>query len=194
MSAARRLTWMLRHAPAGLAMDEAGFVEVAAVLAALDLSAAELDAIVARDGKQRFERRGARIRAAQGHSSDNGAVTAAALEASWTPWTGESTLWHGTNVEAALRIAREGLLPMRRTHVHLALARDSRVGKRAGVAVLLGVSPALLRELGQPVWLSSNGVALVRAVPAACVVAVAPLSRSAREVDWTAHFLGLGRP
>lgn len=157
-------------------MDPAGFVELGRVLAWTGLSEAELDRVVAEDNKSRFERRGAAIRAAQGHSGGV-PVTREALEASWTPWTGDSLLWHGTNAEAARRIAAEGLRPMERTHVHLALAPDSRVGKRARVDVLLGVSPVRLAERGVRVFLSPNGVALVREVPAGCVVALRGVGR-----------------
>ena len=65
---ARRLTWLLRHGAGevGLAMDAAGFVSVPDALAASGLSEAELAAVVASENKSRFERRGDRIRAAQG--------------------------------------------------------------------------------------------------------------------------------
>lgn len=190
---ARALTWLLRHGPeqAGLHMDAAGFVAVAEVLGWLRVPEAELDRIVAEDGKRRFERRGGLIRAAQGHSSDNGRVTREALEASWAPWTGPGPLWHGTTVAAAREIARTGIQPMARTHVHLALTLDSRVGKRAGVAVLLGVSPARLAAAGLGLWLSPNGVALAREVPAEAIVAVQAASRAAQAVDWAALFPGL---
>ena len=153
-------------------MDEAGFAPVAAVLAKIGLSESELDRILAEDRKSRFERRGDRVRAVQGHSLEGTPVTMHGLEASWQRWEGDELLWHGTTLTAALSIARVGALAMSRTHVHLAPTPDSRVGKRAQVEVLLGVSPEVLRTHAQPVWRSPNGVLLVREVPAAAVVAM----------------------
>lgn len=179
---ARRLTWLLRHGAGevGLAMDAAGFVSVPDALAASGLSEAELAQVVASDNKSRFERRGDQIRAAQGHSLERTPVTLEGLEASWTPWTGDGPLWHGTTAEAAGIIEVEGIHPMGRSHVHLALRPDSRVGKRAGVEVLLGVSPARLAAAGRTIWLSANGVALVRDVPPGCIVERVIAKRSAR--------------
>jgi len=53
--------------------------------------------------------------------------------------------------------------------VHLAPARNSRVGRRSAVDVLLGIDPA---ELPGPVFEAANGVLLTRFVPgqAICVV------------------------
>jgi putative RNA 2'-phosphotransferase len=90
-------------------------------------------------------------------------VTREALENSWRPVMPDQLLWHGTNQGALARIQELGLLPGRRTHVHLAAARNSRVGRRSGVDVLLGIDPV---ALGQPVFEAPNGVLLTRFVPA----------------------------
>jgi putative RNA 2'-phosphotransferase len=50
-------------------------------------------------------------------------------------------------------------------NVHLTPAVDATVGKRAGVDVLLVVSPVRLREAGLRVFRAPNGVLLARAVP-----------------------------
>ena len=153
-------------------MDSAGFAPVAAVLARVPLSEPELTQVLAEDGKARFERRGDRVRAVQGHSLEGTPVTAEGLEASWDLWEGEGLLWHGTTRAAALSIATQGAQPMARTHVHLAAATDSPVGKRASVEVLLGVSAEALRALGLSIFRSPNGVLLARLVPASAVVAL----------------------
>lgn len=180
---ARRLTWLLRHGAAqqGLVMDAAGFVSVAELCAHLRLPEPELAQILAQDQKSRFERQGERVRAAQGHSVALGSVTLDGLEASWARCSSSDLLWHGTHPDAARGIAREGILPMARTHVHLATHPDSPVGRRAGVSVLLGVSPQALANAGLTVYLSPNGVALVRRVPPDSVVAVR--GRAAAEVQ-----------
>ena len=181
--ASHTLSALLRHGAgaASLAMDAAGWARVEDVLRAARLTRELLEAAVADNGKARFELRDGRIRACQGHSLAGMPVTLDALEASWVEDLRDDTIWHGTNVDAAESIAREGLLPGQRTHVHLAEATDSKVGKRAGVAVLLGVDPTALRAAGLRVYRSPNGVLLARRVPAACVTDVAVATARARD-------------
>jgi putative RNA 2'-phosphotransferase len=180
--ASHALSALLRHGAdaAGLAMDAAGWAPLDAVLRATRLSRELLDAAVADNNKSRFELRDGRIRASQGHSRAGMPVTLDALEASWAEDLRADTIWHGTSPEAAESIAREGLLPGQRTHVHLADATDSKVGKRAGVAVLLGVDPTALRAAGLRVYRSPNGVLLARRVPAECITDLAVATARAR--------------
>lgn len=177
-----KMSWLLRHGAAsqGLTMDAAGWVEIAAVLRALGLAREQLDAVVRDNSKARFEVDGPRIRATQGHSTAPGAVSLDALEASWARYDDAGPLWHGTNIAAVPGIAREGILPVTRTHVHLAAAVDSQVGKRANVAVLLEVAVEGLRAAGLGIFVSPNGVILVRRVPVDCVVAVVGVTREGR--------------
>jgi putative RNA 2'-phosphotransferase len=170
----RRLSWLLRHGAdeAGLAMDAAGWASVADVLALLDLEPAELERVVAENDKGRLELDGDRIRACQGHSTAGTPVEAGALEASWALHEGDDDLWHGTSREVVASILRDGLHPARRTHVHLADARDSRVGKRARVDVLLRISASRIRAAGHDLYRSPNGVVLARAVPADAIIEV----------------------
>ena len=191
------LSALLRHGAgaAGLAMDAAGWARVDDVLRAARLSRELLDAAVADNGKARFELRDGRIRACQGHSRAGMPVTLEALEASWDEDLRTDAIWHGTSPEAAESIAREGLLPGQRTHVHLAEATDSKVGKRAGVAVLLGVDPTALRAEGLRVYRSPNGVLLARRVPAACVTDLAVTTARGRADEARLRGLfGLGTP
>jgi putative RNA 2'-phosphotransferase len=193
--ASKQLSWLLRHGAGevGLEMDAAGWAEIADVLRALDMSRAALMEAVEHNDKGRLEVRGGRIRACQGHSLAGMPVTAEALEATWTPREGDAPVWHGTRTAALAGIAREGILPGARTHVHLAEAIDSVVGKRAAVDVMLEVAPARLREAGIGLFQSPNGVILARRVPAACIVGLVPMVEKARrrEAELTA-LLGLG--
>lgn len=191
----KKMSWLLRHgAPSqGIAMDGAGWVEIAEVLRALRLSRAQLDAAVRDNSKARFEVEGSRIRATQGHSSGPGAVSLEALEASWTRYDGAGPLWHGTNTAAIEGIAREGIVPVSRTHVHLAAAVDSQVGKRANVAVLLEVSVPRLRAAEIAIFVSPNGVMLVRRVPVDCIVGLCGVTREGRGREGALRaLLGLG--
>lgn len=175
----KRLSWLLRHGAVatGLPMDGAGWVPIPAVLAEVGVDRATLDEVVATDDKGRLEVDGERIRCCQGHSLAGTPVRVDALEASWTRVGPAEPLWHGTRLEALEAIRREGLRPMDRSHVHLAGARQDRVGKRDQVHVLLGVAPD---RLVHPVFRSPNGVYLVREVPPDCIVEVVPVTRRAR--------------
>jgi putative RNA 2'-phosphotransferase len=137
--------------------------------------------LVQRNNKSRLQVCNGRIRASQGHSTAGMPVTQDALEASWLHHQGEALVWHGTGIGAALSIAKSGILPVTRTHVHLAADLESRVGKRAGVAVMLGVAPARLRSHGHDLFVSENGVVLTRDVPPDCIVELVCISPMARK-------------
>jgi len=181
----RRLSWLLRHGAqeTGLAMDAAGWVAITDVLRMTHLNRSSLDEIVRANNKSRLEISGDRIRASQGHSLAGTPVELSALEASWSVWKGDtpdSLIFHGTQPDAIPGISREGITARQRTHVHLADAVNSRVGKRANVGVLLEISPNLLRARGQEIFRSPNGVVLVRNVPVETVVGMQALSKRAR--------------
>lgn len=179
----KRLSWLLRHGAleSGLPMDSAGWAPIHEVLARARMSRDALDRCVAQNDKQRLQVDGDRIRATQGHSTAGTPVTAEALEASWTRVLDRrQPLFHGTRTDLVEPIARSGLRPMGRTHVHLAGSRQAKVGKRANVSVLLRIDPALLEQAGVGLFCSPNGVFLVRQVPWGCVVDVEPISRRAR--------------
>ena len=164
----RRLSSVLRHRPdsIGLALDAAGWVDVADLLAALaahgaPLTRAQLEAEVASDAKQRFalDPTGTRIRASQGHS--------VAVDLGYAPQVPPPVLFHGTPARTAPAVLREGLRPMGRHAVHLSAdeATARAVGARRGPAVVLRVDAAALAAEGAVLTRSANGVWLVDAVP-----------------------------
>ncbi|HVK66150.1 MAG TPA: RNA 2'-phosphotransferase [Polyangium sp.] len=181
----KTLSWLLRHGAreAGVSMDAAGWVPVPEVLRYLRISRAALDEVVATNNKSRLQLEGERVRASQGHSTENMPVTIEALEASWRPYTAGGSLWHGTTVEATAPIAREGLSPQKRTHVHLAPSLESKVGKRAATPVMLEISAERLQGAGQGVWEAQNGVVLVRHVPVSCFVDLVCTTRAAKQAE-----------
>ncbi|MFP2909144.1 RNA 2'-phosphotransferase [Pyxidicoccus sp. 3LFB2] len=171
----KKLSWLLRHGAreTGLAMDAAGFAPIIEVLRMTGLSREELDAVVAENNKSRFEVRGTQVRAVQGHSLEGTPVTLDGLERSWDEVSEDAPLYHGTSVAAARAIlSGEGVHSAARSHVHLAAAVDAKVGKRAGVDVLLVISPVRLRASGLRIFRAPNGVLLARAIPAAVIVDV----------------------
>ncbi len=178
----KQLSWLLRHGAGErkLAMDAAGWTPVDAVLRELRIDRPLLERVVVENNKGRLELDGGRVRACQGHSLEAMPVTREALEASWQPYEAAGSIWHGTNVEAAESILREGILPGGRSHVHLADGTESKVGKRAQVAVLLEVSTDALRAAGRGLFASSNGVVLVRDVPVSCLIGVVGMTREGK--------------
>lgn len=192
----KRLSWLLRHGAgeSRLRMDEAGWTPVSGVLAALSIDRPLLETVVVENNKGRLELDGDRVRACQGHSLAGMPVTREALEASWQPYAGPGPLWHGTTVAAAESILREGIHAGERSHVHLADGVESKVGKRAQVAVLLEVSVPALRRSGRGVFTSSNGVVLVRDVPVEGVVGVVGMTRDGKTHEGRLRaLLGAGR-
>ncbi|MDP3277061.1 MAG: RNA 2'-phosphotransferase [Deltaproteobacteria bacterium] len=174
----KKMSWLLRHGAReqGLAMTDDGWAQIADVLRVLGLSRDTLDRVVADNAKKRFECDGERIRACQGHSL--GVVVADEIESTWVLDTERTALvWHGTSVAALDGIARDGICAVSRTHVHCAADPDATVGKRAGVDVLLGISPVSLRERGEQVFRSPNGVILVRHIAVTSIVAVRACTR-----------------
>ena len=165
----RALSRLLRHTAGerGLTMSTDGWAAIADVQELLGLTRDRLDLAVRENDKQRLQVDGDRIRACQGHSLAGMPVTREALENSWERVRPTELLWHGTTRAALATIRRDGLHPGRRTHVHLAPAKDSRVGRRTRVEVLLGVDCGNLE-----VYRAPNGVLLTREVPADAIVRV----------------------
>src|SRR5262245_35534210 len=113
----KKLSWLLRHgAPSqGIAMDAAGWVAVDDVLKALRMPLSLLEQVVQENTKNRLEIKDGRVRASQGHSTEGMPVTLDGLEASWEEVHADTSIWHGTSVDAARSIARDGIRPVART-------------------------------------------------------------------------------
>jgi putative RNA 2'-phosphotransferase len=164
----KRLALVLRHRPEsiGITLDEAGWVDVTDLLAALSrhgmqLSRDELQQVVETSDKQRFafDETGRRIRASQGHSVPVDLGYAAAVP--------PAVLYHGTPVRNVPAILAEGLRRGARHHVHLSadVATARRVGQRRGPSAVLTVAASCLAAAGSVFYRSANGVWLVEAVP-----------------------------
>lgn len=167
MRASKHLSYVLRHAPEaiGIALDEAGWVPVDQLLAALAQAGKPLDRedllqIVAESDKQRFalDDRGERIRARQGHSID--------VELGYAERVPPQLLYHGTATRFLTAIRVQGLKRGERHHVHLSAdAQTARsVGQRHGKPIVLEVEALRLHRSGMVFYRSDNGVWLVEAV------------------------------
>jgi putative RNA 2'-phosphotransferase len=153
----------LRHAPwqYELELDEAGWTPVADLLAALDVSRAQLADVVRDSPKQRFELVEDRIRARYGHSVPG--------RIACEPGTPPAELYHGTSTSAATGILQDGLRPMRRQYVHLSVMREmaETVGSRKGEVVrVLTVDTPAARAAGVNFLRGNEIVWLAEHVPA----------------------------
>lgn len=160
------LSYVLRHNPAaiGVDLDPAGWLDIDALLTAAaahgrQIDRSTLDQVIAENDKRRFEVRGNRIRAAQGHSV-NVDLELAAVEP-------PDVLYHGTATRFLNAILHEGLKPMRRGHVHLSAdpATARSVGARHGRPVVLTVDAAGMHHNRHTFHVAANGVWLTHHVP-----------------------------
>lgn len=164
----KTISHALRHAPwlYELELDEEGWTPVSDLLEGLRkhrpawrrLDRADLEAMMSRPGKKRFEIRNGKIRALYGHSIE--------MKVKKEPATPPDRLFHGTSSGSAERILEEGLKPMNRQYVHLSAdvetARD--VGRRKSrQPVVLAVDAGAAHDEGlrfyhgnQMVWLADR--------------------------------------
>lgn len=156
----------LRHRPEriGLVLDREGWADIDELLVAaarngFPLTRAEVEHVVASDGKGRYALEGNRLRAVQGHSVP--------VELNLPPVSPPELLYHGTVGRSVTAIRRDGLRPMGRHAVHLSPDRETalRVGARRGVPVVLVVRAGRMAADGHEFRVTSNGVWLTASVP-----------------------------
>lgn len=160
---------ILRHSPEkfGLQLDSGdGSCAVSDLLQVIrtqaewsELSLQDLEEVVERCEKQRFEIIGDRIRARYGHSHD---------KVSYPIGMPPKVLYHGTNAQAAPKILEQGLRPMQRQYVHLSegLHFATLAGKRRGELVILNIDTVKAGGAGIKFYYAGNEVWLADAVPA----------------------------
>ena len=164
------LSLVLRHRPEllGLTLDSQGWVSIAELIAAAQLknhtlSLELIHEVVATNNKKRFtlSEDGQKIRAAQGHSTQQVCIDYPALKP-------PEFLYHGTSTRFVNAIAKNGLLPQTRHFVHLSAdeATAIAVGKRHGPVVVLTVKALVMHEQGFLFYQAENGVWLTDKVPA----------------------------
>lgn len=176
-STSKFLSLVLRHDPAkiGITLDDAGWTDVRALLAACaahdhPLTRDELVEIVASSDKQRFALSpdGDRIRANQGHSVE--------VDLDLPRFTPPIRLFHGTVADALPAIRAQGLIKGARHHVHMSadVATATKVGGRRGKPVLLEIRAEEMESAGFLFFRSANGVWLTDHVPPEFIVFPAP--------------------
>lgn len=161
--ASRRLSYLLRHAPAEeFALSRSGWASCRDVCKELKITQEVLQSIVDSDEKGRYKLvhpKGSSesfIKAVQGHST-------AQVEMEYPAATPPSVLYHGTRVYNMESILEKGLHSGERHHVHLTADIDTAavVGLRGtDKAVILKVDAERLSEHVK-FYLAENGVWLV---------------------------------
>jgi len=127
----KHLSYLLRHHPedGDLNLDERGFADLEAVIDSLRntkhswASREEIEELIEKSGKKRFEIVEGMIRALYGHSID------VEIKQKEKP---PGRLYHGTSPDSLDSIFEEGLKPMGRQYVHLSISVEEavEVGKR----------------------------------------------------------------
>jgi putative RNA 2'-phosphotransferase len=165
----RTMSHALRHEPwlYELELDDAGWVPVEALLAALRaeksewaaLNETDLVQMMAQAEKQRYEMRDGRIRALYGHSTPQ--------KLSKQPAAPPEILFHGTAPKTVALIRKDGLRPMGRQYVHLSVdtATATQVGRRkAKDPVILRIRAAAAHGAGVRFYRGNDMVWLADAV------------------------------
>ena len=158
------LSYALRHNPLkyNLVLDKEGWTSISELLTALSLrhdhhhsnrwlchiEKQNLEEMIARSDKVRFEIKDDKIRALYGHSSFSSFIipfTKIQKIASKPP----DILYHGTSPSAAKNIMSEGLRPMNRQYVHLSTDKNTalQVGKRKTISKNEEHQPVILAIL-----------------------------------------------
>jgi putative RNA 2'-phosphotransferase len=160
------VSYLLRHDPQGLMMDEEGFVDLDELVSKVKRSFPSVDRqflrrMVEESERKRFEIAGNRIRALYGHS----VPVYLRLEEDRRV----ERLYHGTTSEAAGEILEKGLKPMKRLWAHLSPTEEIAVEvgrRRAGSPVILVVDASEARKAGFRFYKASDQVYLCKFVPA----------------------------
>ena len=162
----RFLSYVLRHRPdaIGIRLDEAGWVGIDELLAALaragrPLDRETLETVAAGTDKRRLEIRGNRVRAAQGHTVP--------VNLGLAPVEPPAVLYHGTVSRSLPGIRADGIQARGRTHVHLSVdvVTATSVGARRGDPVILAIDAEGMHRCGHEFYLAANGVWLTAHVP-----------------------------
>jgi putative RNA 2'-phosphotransferase len=157
------MSYLLRHDSEDLRMDEHGFVEFNELLEKLrkrfKISKDMIFEIVDKSYRKRFEIVGDKIRALYGHTMP--------VKLEFEEDTNVKVLCHGTTSDAASRILKTGLEPMRRRWVHLSPTIEiaTEVGlRRTSQPVILEVNVEAARKDGVKFYKATDKVYLCRCV------------------------------
>jgi len=158
------MSYLLRHNPENLKMDNEGFVRINDLLEKVEkiynVDEIFIRAVVEKSERRRFQIINDKIRAIYGHTIDVDMKIPVDEKVRF--------LYHGTSVQSAAAILKEGLKPMKRRWVHLSttpeIAKD--VGKRRSARpMVLVVDAEKARKEGTRFYEATNQVYLSDEVP-----------------------------
>jgi len=142
------MSYLLRHNPRDLKMDSQGYVDLEDLLRKVrerfPVDRQLLFEIVEKSEKKRFEVKNGKIRALYGHSIP--------VDLKLKEEKTVEVLYHGTTPEAAEKIMRTGLKPMKRRWVHLSPTIDIAIGvalRRTRRPVVIEVDVKRARKEGK---------------------------------------------
>lgn len=154
----KRLAHHLRHSKFP---DSKGWVKTCVVMGRLSLLPEDLQQIVERDTKGRFEfsEDKSSVRALYGHSIK--------VDLGLEPTTPPLVLYHGTAEKYIDSIMKEGLKPRKRNFVYLSETLDIaiEVGIRHGSPVVLSIDVEAMISAGNKFYKAPNGIWLTGDIP-----------------------------
>ena len=159
------MSGLLRHDTKGMEISSTGYVLVSDLLSKLGITIYELNTIVNDNNKQRFEysEDGNFIKARQGHS--NPLVTELELKEVPNDLSIEF-VYHGTSDEYEDSILSNGLLPMKRQHVHWTMdykLAEKRAKQKSDSLInmkIYALDVRLFLDDGNKLYVSNNNVYL----------------------------------
>ena len=164
MAVSKYMSYLLRHNPENLGMDNEGFVRISDLLKTLrkrySIDECFIREIVEESDRRRFQIIDDKIRAIYGHTINVEIIFPLDRQVRF--------LYHGTTMQSASIILKEGLKPMKRRWVHLSgtpgIAKD--VGKRrTPKPTILIVDARKARQEGIKFYKATNQVCLSEEVP-----------------------------
>jgi putative RNA 2'-phosphotransferase len=158
------MSYLLRHNPKGLKMDERGFVRLDNLMRRVkeryDVDNDLIRNIVYASDKTRFQIMNEKIRALYGHTID--------VKVDLPEDKSVEVLYHGTTAESASKILERGLRSMKRRWVHLSTTRETarEVGKRRTQnPVILVIDAEKARRTGIRLYKATKRVYLSKRIP-----------------------------
>ena len=169
VKASKYIALLLRHKPeeGNLTLDREGYCPTVDLVRAVKrqftwFTLNDLYDIVNSDEKGRysFDTHKIRIRANQGHSTNQVNIT-------FKEVIPPDVLYHGTATRFLNNIYKEGLKPMNRQYVHLSkdIETANKVGSRHGNVYILEIDCKKMVEDGYKFYISENNVYLTKSVP-----------------------------
>ena len=159
----RYMSYLLRHNPGKLEMDRHGFVDMNELLKKLEkrfrIDEKFIIEIVEKSERRRYEIVGNKIRALYGHTIP--------VKLEFEEDKTVKLLYHGTTPEAASRILRVSLKPMKRSWVHLSPTIEiaTEVGlRRTTNPVILEINAEAARKNGLRFYKATGKVYVCNAV------------------------------